>query len=156
MVIIAQFFPSIYCFVKDCFDVDHFKSIFIEFLQYCFYALVCQSWGMWELNSLTRDWTCKPPALEGKVLTTGLPRKSLQEFIKMLLQWKLWTRSTSKNTSWSFKSFVWNDKKLSMLWSAISFSLFKKWAYKSIFFMDTHIFMNTHIQENRLNTCEWG
>ena len=22
--------------------------------------------------------------------------------------------------------------------------------------MDTHIFMNTHIQEHRLNTCEWG
>ena len=47
-------------------------------------------------------------------------------------------------------------KKAKSILGAISFVLFKKWAQKSIFFMDTHIFMNTHIQEHRLNTYEWG
>ena len=32
--------------------------------------------GMWDLSTLTRDWT-RAPALEGEVLTSGLPGKSL-------------------------------------------------------------------------------
>ena len=31
---------------------------------------------MWGLSSLTRGQTCTPPALEGKVLTTGPPGKT--------------------------------------------------------------------------------
>ena len=43
-----------------------------------FYALVFLQWGMCDLSSPTRDQTCThTPALEGEVLTTGLPGKSL-------------------------------------------------------------------------------
>ena len=44
-----------------------------------FFVLVFWPQGMCDLSSLTRDWTCNPciPALEGQVLTTGLPEKIL-------------------------------------------------------------------------------
>ena len=56
-----------------------FKSL-LNLLQYFFLSphpnvLVFWLWGMWVLSSLTRDQTI-PAALEGEVLTTGLPRKS--------------------------------------------------------------------------------
>ena len=40
-----------------------------------FYAFIFCLQGMWDLSSPTRDQT-HTPALEGKVLTTELPRKS--------------------------------------------------------------------------------
>ena len=43
-------------------DVNHVKSLFIEFvtLLFLFYVLVFWPWGMWDLSSPTRDQTCIP------------------------------------------------------------------------------------------------
>ena len=53
------------------------KSL-LNLLQYCFSCFLC-FWlrGMWDLISLTRDQPCTP-GMEGEVLTTGLPGKSLE------------------------------------------------------------------------------
>ena len=40
-----------------------------------FFFFFCYTFGMWDLSSPTRDGT-QPPALEGRVLTTGPPGKS--------------------------------------------------------------------------------
>ena len=40
-----------------------------------FFFFFCCTFGMWDLSSPTRDGT-QPPALEGRVLTTGPPGKS--------------------------------------------------------------------------------
>ena len=52
-------------------------KVFIEFVSILllFYVLVFWLWGMWDFKSLIRDLT-RMPALEGDLLTTGLPRKS--------------------------------------------------------------------------------
>ena len=57
-------------------DVDHFQ-VFIEFVTILLLFHVLVSWprGMWDPSSQTKVWTCTL-ALEGKVLTTGPPRKS--------------------------------------------------------------------------------
>ena len=57
-------------------------KIFIEFVTVLLLFYVSGFWqqGMWDLSFLTRDWTWTP-ALEGKVLTAGLPGKSLEFFI---------------------------------------------------------------------------
>ena len=61
-------------------DVDHFK-VFTEFViillyfMFLFCFVFFWLWGMWELSSLTRDWT-HIPALEGEILTTESPGKS--------------------------------------------------------------------------------
>ena len=43
-------------------DVDHFKIIY--WIHYSIasvvYVLIFCLWGMWDLSSLTRDWTCNP------------------------------------------------------------------------------------------------
>ena len=60
------------------FDVDHFLKSLLNLLQYCFcFTFWCLFWlwGMWDLSSLTRIEPA-PPAVEGEVLTTGLPGKS--------------------------------------------------------------------------------
>ena len=57
-------------------------KILIEFVTVLLLFYVSGFWqqGMWDLSFLTRDWTWTP-ALEGEVLTTGLPGKSLEFFI---------------------------------------------------------------------------
>ena len=57
------------------FDVDNFK-VFIEFVTVLLLSYVLVFWprSMWDLSSLTRD---QAHELEGEVLTTGLPAKSL-------------------------------------------------------------------------------
>ena len=54
-------------------------KVFIEFVTILllFYVLVFWLWSMWDLSSLTRDQICTP-ALEGEVLNTGPPGKSLR------------------------------------------------------------------------------
>ena len=50
-------------------------KVFVEFattLLLC-YIWVFWSWSLWNLSSPTRDRTHMPPALEGKVIITGLP-----------------------------------------------------------------------------------
>ena len=56
--------------------MDHFQ-VFIEFVTILLLFHVLVSWprGMWDSSSQTKVWTCTL-ALEGKVLTTGPPRKS--------------------------------------------------------------------------------
>ena len=54
-------------------------KVFIEFVTILllFYVfLVFWPWAMWDLSSPTKGRTCTP-ALEGEVLTTGPPEKSL-------------------------------------------------------------------------------
>ena len=67
-------------FLKDFFDVDHFFKVFIEFVTILllFYVLVFQPGGMWDPQPGIEP---TPPALEGKVLTTGPPGKSPPWFI---------------------------------------------------------------------------
>ena len=57
-----------------------FWKVCIEFVTILllFYVLVYWPQGMWDLSSSTRDRTL--PALEGEVLTTGPPGKSLPFF----------------------------------------------------------------------------
>ena len=59
--------------------MDHFK-VFAELATtlLLFYVLVFWPQGMWDPSFQTRDQPA-PPALKGKVLTTGLPEKSLQK-----------------------------------------------------------------------------
>ena len=67
-------------FLRFFFDVDHFFKVIIEFVTILllFYVLVLWPRGMWDLSSPTRDQTCTPPPeLEGKILTTVPPGKSL-------------------------------------------------------------------------------
>jgi len=61
-------------FMFQCYSF-FFKSL-LNLLQYCFYFMFCflSTGGIWNFSSSTRDRTCIP-ALEGKVLTTGLPGK---------------------------------------------------------------------------------
>ena len=70
--------PSLSLYI---FYVDHFLKVFISVvtLLFLFYVLIFWPLGMWDVSSLTRDWTTAP-ALEDKVLTTGSPRKSLYIF----------------------------------------------------------------------------
>ena len=53
-----------------------------------FYVLFSWPRGMWDLSSLARDWT-HSPALEGDVLTTGPPGKSLAWALKGWLNLRL-------------------------------------------------------------------
>ena len=59
------------------FDVDNFK-VFIEFvtISLLFYVLFFWPQGTWDLSSLTGIKLISP-ILEGNILTTGLPGKSL-------------------------------------------------------------------------------
>ena len=59
------------------FDVDHFLEVFIEFVTILLLFCVLFFWPqcMWHLSYLTGIEPA-PPALEGKVLTTGPPGKS--------------------------------------------------------------------------------
>ena len=57
------------------------SKVFTEFVTILlmFYVVCFGFWpqGIWDLISPARDRTRTPPALEGEVLTTGLPGKSL-------------------------------------------------------------------------------
>ena len=66
----------LFCFFKIFFMWTIFK-VFIEFVTILllFHVLVFWPLGMWALSSPNRDGT-SPPALGGKVLTTGPPGKS--------------------------------------------------------------------------------
>ena len=48
-------------FFKTYFDVDHFK-VFLEFVTILFlgFFFFFWPWGMWDLSSPARDWTCSP------------------------------------------------------------------------------------------------
>ena len=66
---------------KISFDVDQFLKGFIEFVTallvfYACFFFFFWLWGMWDLNS-PPGMEPTPPALEGKVLTLGLPRNSV-------------------------------------------------------------------------------
>ena len=56
--------------------------VFIELLP--FYVLVFWLQDMWDLSSLTRDWTHTPLVLEGEVLTAGPPGKSLMPVLRTI------------------------------------------------------------------------
>ena len=55
-----------------------FLKDFIEFVTILllFYDMVFQPQAIWNLSSLTQESNPRPAALEGEVLTTGLPGKS--------------------------------------------------------------------------------
>ena len=57
---------------------QYFFNVFIEFVRilFLFYVLVVWPGVMWDLSFPTRDRTLSP-ALEGEVLTTAPPGKSL-------------------------------------------------------------------------------
>ena len=54
----------------------YFSKVFIEFILIVLLSYVLSFWlqGMWDLSFWIRDGNCTP-ALEGEVLTTGLPGK---------------------------------------------------------------------------------
>ena len=66
-------------------------KVFIEFVTILLLFYVLYFWlrGVWDLSSLTRDPTCTP-ALEGKVLTTGPPGKSLRYIFYKYIFFNLW------------------------------------------------------------------
>jgi len=70
-------FYFIFYFLKDFLIWTIFK-VLIEFatILLLFYVLVFWTQGMWDLSS-PQGIEPKPPALEGKVLPTGPPGKSL-------------------------------------------------------------------------------
>ena len=66
---------------KNKFYLKNLK-LFIEFviILLLFYALVLWSWGMWDLSPHRQPGIKPIPfTLEGKVLTTGRPGKSLEK-----------------------------------------------------------------------------
>ena len=58
------------------FDVGHSLKVFIEFVTVLllFYVLVFWPRGMWDLSSLTRDWTC-PPCIGRRSLNCWTPKE---------------------------------------------------------------------------------
>ena len=62
-------------FKKDFFGCGPVLKSSLNLLQHCF-RFMFQFFSMWDLSSTTRDRT-PTPALEGELLTTGLPGKSL-------------------------------------------------------------------------------
>ena len=73
--------PSFFFFFFFFFNVDNLK-VFTEIVAVLFLSYVLGFWagGIGNLSSLIQ---AVPPALEGKVLTTGLPGKSLNLLCKM-------------------------------------------------------------------------
>ena len=73
--LLSYFFTLIF---KVFVNVDHFLKIFIAFvtISLLFYGLALGPQGMWDLSSQPRI-KLTSPALEGKVLIIGSPRKSL-------------------------------------------------------------------------------
>ena len=55
-------------------------KVFIEIVTIflLFHVLVFWPQSMWDLSSLTKNQTHNTPAMEGEVLTSGQPGKSLQ------------------------------------------------------------------------------
>ena len=53
--------PHSFYFLRS-FYVNHFLKSWLNFLQYCFFFYVLVFWpsSMWDLRSLTKDWTCTP------------------------------------------------------------------------------------------------
>ena len=62
---------------------------------------------MWDLSSPFRNWTYVSPALEGRLLTTGLSGKS---FLNLLLKCSL------KKGIYSWRSFIKNENFLVIQW----------------------------------------
>ena len=70
VLLLLFFFSFLFCVlcVCVCVSVVFFKIFFmwtkgfIEFVTILilFYVLVVWAWGMWDLSSLNRDWTCSP------------------------------------------------------------------------------------------------
>ena len=65
---------------------------FLSFFLFLFLAMPC---NMWDLSSLTRDKNLCPWQWQRGVLTTGLPGKSLNSFLNIIL-WRFFR--ISKNT----------------------------------------------------------
>ena len=71
------------CDVKMCFffyfDVDHLKNLYWNLLQYCFcFMFWCFGCEACRILASQPGINPMPPALEGKILITGLPGKSLK------------------------------------------------------------------------------
>ena len=67
------------CWIFKCLLI---LKVFIEFVTILllFYVLVLWLQGMWDLRS-PPGIKPAPPALEGEIVTTGLPGKSLMDFL---------------------------------------------------------------------------
>ena len=65
------------------FEVDHLLKSLSNVLQYCF----CVLFGAeaWRILVPQPGVELELPALEGELLTTGLPEKSQESFLKLLL-----------------------------------------------------------------------
>ena len=61
-------------------------KVFIEFVTILLLFNILAFWPqrMWDPSSPNRDWACTP-SLEGKVLTTGLPGKSLESGVLIIM-----------------------------------------------------------------------
>ena len=68
-----------YFFFKDFFDVDHFKSLY--WICYNIASVLCFGFLAWRILAPQPGIKPVPPALEGKVLTTAEPGKSLPYFL---------------------------------------------------------------------------
>ena len=76
----------IYLYFLDCSYVDHYLKSSLNLLQYCFcYTLSFLGHKVW---GILIPWPgiepAHPPSLEGEVLTTGPPGKSLNQILLFL------------------------------------------------------------------------
>ena len=95
---LSYFFFSLLPFFKSFFLMRIIFKVFIEFvtIMLLLYVLGFWPWSMWDLSSQP-GIEHAPLALEGKVLTTGLPRKS--QVYSLLLSFFLNSGSLDFNTS---------------------------------------------------------
>ena len=89
--------------------MDCFSLVFIEFvtISLLFYVLVFRPQSSWDISSLTRDQTHTTFALEGEVLTIGLPGKCPSFIFDRLSNHKEKAYMKKMTTFWrSFKALV--------------------------------------------------
>ena len=80
---ILFYFMFFFFFLNVC--VDHFKSLYkICYYTLQFYVLVSWPGDMWDLSSLTRDWT-HTPCIDRQSINRWTTREALQVTLKAIL-----------------------------------------------------------------------
>ena len=108
------------------FGCGPFLKSLLNLLQYCFCFMFGREAGG-DLSSLTRDWT-PTPALEGEVLTTGLPGKSLLLWKRLnILKTKEFSITNSHIPSFHFSTSIHGHSCLALPPCAFSPYLYTHW-----------------------------
>ena len=108
-----------------------YTAIFFACLFYLLYFLAIPQ-GMWDLSSLTRDWSCIPLHWKGRVLNIGLPGKPLIYFFLFL---QPLSPSFPEHSIDFPTGFLWLLSCPSYLFSERSLSVFPKHKSENVFLL---------------------